>query len=535
MSKKIILIIVALIIIISGVFIFGGFMKNDLPGFTLEKVLRGNIEQEIVETGIIQADKINLGFNNSGQIKMLGIEIGDIVELDQILAKIDDTQLLIQLEEAKIVLELAEIRLSQLMAGASEEEIRLAQTAIDNAEIALLNAKQALEDIKTQSNNNLNQAYEDAFISLNASYIKIFDVFNTVNTIQRIYFNGPDERSIQVRKERDNIENAKNKSWEYIVLAKNRSHENIDIALREKRKYLTIIIDALKIIRDICDEHPFYDWVSVSDKKSLDVERVNINNVLVNITNKQQIISSLKLTSESNINNAQTKINSVKGQLENAENTLAIKKAIPQQTDINLHNAQIRQAEKRVNLIQEQIKDSVLRAPVNGKIAEIFKEKGEIIQRAEPLISLLPITPFQVKVDIYEEDIAKVKIGNSVEINLIAFPEQSLKGKVISINPTEKLIGGVVYYETIITFINKLPEGVRSGMTADIVIQTAFRENVLIISEEAIEQGENNNFIVSVYKDGIITERIIEIGLRDEDGNVEIISGLEEGEQVIIR
>jgi hypothetical protein len=71
-------------------------------------------------------------------------------------------------------------------------------------------------------------------------------------------------------------------------------------------------------------------------------------------------------------------------------------------------------------------------------------------------------------------------------------------------------------------------------MTADIAIKTALRENVLIISEDAIKQRDDK-FIVEVFEGGIIKEREIEIGLRGEENRVEIISGLEEREQVVIR
>ena len=65
---------------------------------------------------------------------------------------------------------------------------------------------------------------------------------------------------------------------------------------------------------------------------------------------------------------------------------------------------------------------------------------------------MLPQSPFQVAVDIYEEDIVKVKIGNPVDIKLTAFPDKIFKGKVIAIDPAEKIIEGVVYYEVTIDF-----------------------------------------------------------------------------------
>jgi len=91
----------------------------------------------------------------------------------------------------------------------------------------------------------------------------------------------------------------------------------------------------------------------------------------------------------------------------------------------------------------------------------------------------------------------------------------------------------VVYYEITIDF-EEVPEGVKPGMTADLVIKVDFKENVLIIPEKAA-QKKDNRVIVEVLRNEVIEERDIEIGLRGSDDMVEVISGLNEGEKIILR
>lgn len=535
MSKKIILIIGIFIIIIGGIFTYQGFIREESLDFVLEKVFRGDIYQEVVEVGTVRAgEEINLSFKSMGRIERINVEVGDMVEPGQILVELDTASLFIQLSEAKAALELAKAGLARLLAGASEQEIRIAQTAVVNAEKALFNARQNLEDVKIKANSDLNQAYEDSLTVLDTVYLKLSNVFNTVSVIQRAYFTRADQEGIRVRGNKERIENAINNVKTFIQAAESDSPETIDIALIEAETALSVAADALKIIRDICETPVYRNLVSVSDKSSLDTERANINTALTSIVNSQQIIFSTKLANETNINAAQAKIDSAEGQVQSAKNSLAVKKAEPRQVDIALHQAKINQAQARKALLQEQIQESIIRSPVEGKVIEVFKKRGEIIQPIQPIVSLLPIAQFEIEVDIYEEDVVKVKIGNPAEINLVAFPEEALKGKVISIDPTEKLIDGVVYYETTIAFVQEPPEGAKPGMTADIVIKTAFREDVLIVSEDAIQQ-RNDKFIVEVFKDGEIQEREIQIGLKGEDNRVEVISGLEEGEQIVIR
>jgi len=150
----------------------------------------------------------------------------------------------------------------------------------------------------------------------------------------------------------------------------------------------------------------------------------------------------------------------------------------------------------------------------------------------DAVITILPADPFSIEVDIYEEDVAKMDVGNTVDISLVAFPEEKLKGKVISIDPAEKMIDGVVYYEVSIS-LEQTPSGIKPGMTTDLMITTDLRENVLTIPEKAL-QKKNGKIIIQVLEQNKIIEREIEIGLKGTNNLVEVVSGLEQGEQIIL-
>ena len=122
-------------------------------------------------------------------------------------------------------------------------------------------------------------------------------------------------------------------------------------------------------------------------------------------------------------------------------------------------------------------------------------------------------------------------MADSVRIVLIAFPKQTFLGKVLSIDPAEKLIDDVVYYEITIDF-NGDQEGIKSGMTADIVIETNKKDNILRIPANAIEKI-GGKYLVQVTKSGKIENREI---TTDLEGNYyyEVVSGLKEGEEIIV-
>jgi len=193
----------------------------------------------------------------------------------------------------------------------------------------------------------------------------------------------------------------------------------------------------------------------------------------------------------------------------------------------------VTKAQSQVEYLENQIKESYLYAPVDGQVIEIKKRVGEMVSSINEIIVFLPADPFQIEVDIYEEDIIKVSIDNPVDISLVAFPDKIFQGRIISIDPTEKLVEGVVYYQVKIS-LEELPGEVKPGMTADLVIKTAFRENVLIVPEDAIQKKDDKT-IVEILKDNILEEREVEVGLEGSDNIVEVISGVLEGEKVILK
>jgi len=531
--KPLILIIIILIGLIFGFYTI--FFKKEKLGYSIVKVVRGNISEEVSGTGTVKiGEEVNLGFKNSGRIEKIYVKTGDEIKQGQDLAKLDTTQLSIQLKEAQAALEVAQAQLNKLLAGTNQKEIKIAETSLENAKISLESARKNLEDVKAAAKENLDNAYQDALNILNDSYLKIYNASETTKKIQLTYFTKNDQEGIKVKENKDKIEMFLNQAKTYLDKAKTDSkNENIDIALSETKKILENISESLEIIRQVCEEPLYRDIVSSTDKTTLDSQRTNINTALTNVVNSQQTISLTKITNETNIDTAQAQVSTAEGNLKKAEDELSRLLAPPQKEDVDLYQAQVRQFQAKVSLLENQIREAILTSPAPGQITKINKKEGEIIQTTETILSFLPASPFQVKADIYEEDIVKVKTGNQVDITLTALSGKTFRGRVLAINPAEKLIEGVVYYEVTIDFEDP-PKELKPGMTADIVIKTAQRDNVLIIPREAVEK-KNNKTIVKIKEGKILKEKEIEIGLRGNDGMVEVISGLKEGEEIAIQ
>jgi len=512
MRKRIIISIIIFLVVFG---VYQGFFKKERPTFNLAEVVRGEITQEVSETGQVKkGEEINLSFKNAGRIEKIYVEVGEKVKEGDILVKLDTAPLKIQLQEAKAASDIARAKLNKLSAGPTQEEIKIAQTAVKNSQVALDTARQGLKD-----------AGEDALNVLDDSYLKAYNAFNEVDLIQRTYFTADDQEGIKVRENKDKTAAGMTQAKSYLDIAKaDSTNEKINTSLSEMKKALEIASDALKIIRETCEEPTYRNLVSSTNKTSLDTHRGYINTAITNLTNSQQSIISAKFA-----------IESAEGVLQAAEDDLALTTAPARQEDIDLYQAQVAQAQAQVQLLENQIEEAVLVSPTNGQITKIAKQVGENVQSmtGDVVITLLPDAPFQIKANIYEEDIIKMKIGNPADISFVAFPEKVFKGKIISIDPAEKLIEGVVYYEVTIA-LEEMPEGLKPGMTTDLVIKTAQKENVLTVPQDAIQNKEGKT-IVEVLKGEKFEEREIEIGLKGSNDIVEVISGLEEGEKVTIR
>ena len=207
MSKKIIFIIVFLVIVTFC--IYQGFIKKEEPSFSLEKVSRGTILQEVSETGQVKkGEELNLGFNNAGKIEKIYVQEGDEVKEGTSLAELETDSLYIQLEEAGAAKNIVQTQLNKLLAGAAPEEIKIAETVVSNAEISLNNVKQNLEDTKKICQENLDSAYEDAINVLDAAYLEGEKSLNLVDTIFQTYFLPGDQPWVATKENKEKISNA---------------------------------------------------------------------------------------------------------------------------------------------------------------------------------------------------------------------------------------------------------------------------------------------------------------------------------------
>jgi len=197
---------------------------------------------------------------------------------------------------------------------------------------------------------------------------------------------------------------------------------------------------------------------------------------------------------------------------------------------LNLEIAELTLESAELNLEKAEIV-----APFDGVVADITITEGKEISTAAlatPAISMVDTSEMEMRGFIDEIDIAIVKVGQAANIILDALPDEEVEGRVAFISPIGTTLIGVVYYETTITLENPVAS-LKDGMTATAEVIIERRDDVLLIPNRA-NWGTLENPMVKVYIDGQEEEREITLGLTDGI-NTEVLSGLEEGEKVVLR
>lgn len=267
-----------------------------------------------------------------------------------------------------------------------------------------------------------------------------------------------------------------------------------------------------------------YNTNVASAEENLLQAEANLNDAIISARNT---LSSVKLSAEQQAITYQAKVNNAKESLDVANAQLEKIKAPARNEDVVL-------AQSALDSVKKQIENSIIKAPIAGTVTKINYEIGEQTSVGEPALVMLGENNFEIEILISEADITKISKDNTVDITLDAFgDDEYFSGTIFSIEPAETVIQDVIYYKVIVQFTETRGKDIRSGMTANATIFANEKKDVLMAPNRAIIQKAGNGKIARVLVGGKIEERQIEIGMRGDEGMVEILSGLDEGEEVI--
>jgi len=200
---------------------------------------------------------------------------------------------------------------------------------------------------------------------------------------------------------------------------------------------------------------------------------------------------------------------------------------------ISAREKAIANAETKIASIQTEIAERTLRAPFTGVVTVVEAERGAIASPGELAISLQSDDTLQIESFVPEVNISQIAVGDTASVTLDAYGEGVLfEAKVVSIDPAETVRDGVSTYRAVLEF-GADDMRIKSGMTANVTITTDKRDGVVSIPRGVVEERDGKQY-VRIKLGDVTEEREVITGALSSRGTIEIVSGLSEGDVVVI-
>lgn len=485
LSKKIYW-VVGIIVLGIGAYLYFG--SGAAPSQETVSVTKRTIIQEVSATGNVKpVENVDLAFETGGRISNVSVQVGDYVSPGQVIAWLDTTQLNAQLDKANA-------------------DLASQKAALNKATLDLQNYYGSIVT-------TVNAAYTSAN---DAVRIKIYPLFSDDETsLPKLTFDSTkSQEKTTVETERYMVRDILNRwllqvsnltYYPPVPVVADSMTQSLENALSDSKKNLYSIYDFLNTLMDVTINAASLPAATLASYKTdINGARGEIDSAAANVTTLMQNIASQKAAVTS------------------------------KQADVQSYQAS-------VDNINAQISKTVLRSPISGTVTKQDAKVGEIASANTILVSIISSGGYEIDSNIPEVDISRIKVRDDAKVTLDAYGNDVVfAAKVVSIDPAETVIEGVSTYLTKLHFTQPDPR-IKPGMTANIDIVSASHENALSLPQRAVQKSGGREFVL-IYK-GVpgsaknvssTEERDVVTGLRGSDGYVEILSGMSEGEKVVM-
>ncbi|MGM8898590.1 MULTISPECIES: efflux RND transporter periplasmic adaptor subunit [unclassified Psychrobacter] len=248
-----------------------------------------------------------------------------------------------------------------------------------------------------------------------------------------------------------------------------------------------------------------------------------------------------------------TSVETAKAAVANARAAIDTAKAAIATTEANINSQQaaLRKSQTNVSTAEEDLSYTTIRAPMSGTVVSVTTEQGTTVnanQTAPTIVTLADLSTVRINAQISEADVINVKAGMPVYFNIIGNPDQKFDSILKAIEPAPENISDTSSTDSAIYYVGYIEvpntdRRFRIDMTAQVYIVIDQAKDTLLVPSAAIQerpakntsegQAKTNKIVRVLSDDGTVEPRTVEVGI-DNRVNAQILSGLEEGEQVII-
>lgn len=540
------------VLLIGGYYGYKKYSSSTVvPSYVLTVVEKGAVITSVSGSGQVSAsNQVDVKSKGTGDVLNVLVKNGQEVKSGQALAQLNARDALQTVRDAQNSLETARLSLEKLLKPNDTLTVMQSENSLTQAQ----ESKQNAED-------NLKKSYDDG---LNTVANAFLDIPTVVTGLQNILY-GYNFSSNQDNKSyyTDSISSFDNTIERY-------ANDAINSYQSAREAYDQNFID-YKTISRFSDPQKIEDIVKQTyetTKKVVEAVK-NVNNFIQfyqdKLAEKNGTVAVLSNTHLSSLNGYTSKTNSHLSNLlnttqsiKNYKDTIVSSGRTIEEKTISLADlkagtdpldirAQQLTVQQRVNALvdaQGKLSDYTIRAPFDGMVAVVSVKKGDSLSSGSAAFTLITKQKL-AEISLNEVDVAKVKIGQKVNITFDAVEGLNITGEVSDMDLIGTVAQGVVSYNVKINFDTQ-DDRVKSGMSLSTAIITEMKQDVLLVPNNAVKTQNGTSYVeilsgvtTATGSQGIASavapvRQTVEIGLVD-DANTEIISGLKEGDLVVTK
>jgi HlyD family secretion protein len=511
----------------------------------------GTVEKSTIVSSISGSGQVSAGRmlevkpEASGTVVYIGVKEGQEVFQGALIAQLDSTSAQKSVRDAEANLRSAQISKEKLQQPADS--------------LSILQAENSL----TQSKNDLAKAYEDSFNTISNTFLDLptamtgldsilhgVDADPSQNAAWNVSYYGDSaaqfETAVNEGKGRKYASDADQKYTiakaaydknfnDYKNSSRNGDTTATQNLLNQTYETAKLVSDAVKATQNLIQ---YYQDSLTGASRTPTVKSTTHITSLSGYTSKVNTdVSSLLSTKNTIANNLVT--------IPEKEASLAKLKAGADTLDIESSQLSLTRAQNSLQDAKDLLDNYYVRAPFTGTLAKLNVQKGDTASSGSAVATLIARDQV-VDIPLNEVDVSKVSIGDKATLSFDAIDELTLTGRVAAIDTIGTVTQGVVNYTVTISF-DSTDARVKPGMSTTASIITEVRADVLTVPGTAVKTSGGTSYVQvfpvtpkTVDASGNVLsktapERItVTTGISD-DTNTEILTGLTEGQEIVVR
>lgn len=236
--------------------------------------------------------------------------------------------------------------------------------------------------------------------------------------------------------------------------------------------------------------------------------------------------------SKSTLDQRRSQRDALLGQLDEARSTAAVAVRAINSAEAAVATAKsgVATAETQVDQAKKALADTSIYAPISGYVSERVADPGEYISPSAPntkIATILRTSPLRLKIDVPEQSIGKVAVGQGISLQTSAYPDRNFAGRVARILPNLNASARTLTVEAEVPNSDGL---LKPGQFATVRITQSKPENAVMVPASAVKAEGDTNYIF-VVKDGAAHQQFVQLGLLEND-MIQIKAGVSEGDVI---